>query len=158
MHKKTTKTTTAAALLEAIGNPTIETGQIGVNSSQNLNTQIKAVKQKIYRRKFSKADKLKILGEFDSCQNAFERGEFLRKQGLYYASIVKWRAQLNEKNSNQAHSKAHKLTLAHNQVMRENAALKKKLAQAEAIIELQKKVSELLSTHVLSPEMNEEKS
>lgn len=40
--------------------------------------------------------------------------------------------------------------------MRENTALKKKLAQAEAIIDLQKKVSELLSVHVLNQNMSEE--
>jgi hypothetical protein len=34
-------------------------------------------------------------------------------------------------------------------LVRENEQLKKKLAQAEAIIDLQKKVSELLGTHIL---------
>ncbi len=65
-----------------------------------------------------------------------ERGAFLRKEGLYYASITKWRQQFSEKN---VKSKSHKFTLQHNQVLRENTAFKKKLAQAEAIIELQKK-------------------
>lgn len=122
----------------------------------NLDTQVKSIKPKIFRRKFNKADKLKILEEFDTCQDALERGAFLRKNGLYYASITKWRLQLNEKNLNHKHSKAYQLTLDHNQVIRENTALKKKLAQAEAIIELQKKVSELLSTHVLNPETSGE--
>jgi cell shape-determining protein MreC len=48
--------------------------------------------------------------------------------------------------------------LKNQQLERENTALKKKLAQAEAIIDLQKKVSELLSRHVLEPETNGEKS
>lgn len=42
------------------------------------------------------------------------------------------------------------------QITRENMALKKKLAQAEAIIDLQKKVSELLGQHILERENNEE--
>jgi hypothetical protein len=50
------------------------------------------------------------------------------------------------------------MTLEHTQMARENVTLKKKLAQAEAIIELQKKVSELLSQHVLKPETSEELS
>lgn len=152
LNKKTT------ILLETGINPVNETDQVKVKPNQDLDTQVKAAKQKRYRRKFNTAEKLKILEAYDACRNAYDRGALLRKEGLYYTSITRWRSQLNEKNSKPVHSKAYKLTLEHNQVMRENAALKKKLAQAEAIIELQKKVSELLSAHVLSPETNEVKS
>jgi len=141
-------------LEEIVANPAAESKQLKV--SQNLNTQVKAVKSKIIRRKFSATDKLKILEAFDACSNVLERNAFLRKNGLYSASIIKWRRQLGEKQSNHSSSKTYKLTLAHNQIMRENAALKKKLAQAEAIIDLQKKVSELLSTHVLNQKTSEE--
>ncbi|ALB24412.1 hypothetical protein [Piscirickettsia salmonis] len=37
----------------------------------------------------------------------------------------------------------------------ENIRLKKKLAQAEAIIDLQKKVSDLLGEHILPTELSE---
>lgn len=125
------------------------------NNLINQDNQVKVLKPKASRRKFSKSDKLKILQAYDSCKDATERGALLRKEGLYYASITKWRQHLNENETKRANSKAYKFTLQHNQVLRENVALKKKLAQAEAIIELQKKVSELLSTHVLKPEMSE---
>lgn len=148
----------ATVLLETRINPAHKTDQAETKSSQELDTQVKAVKQKRYRRKFNTVEKIKILEAYDACKDASERGELLRKEGLYYASIPRWRSQLNQKNSNRVHSKAYKLALVHNQVIRENAVLKKKLAQAEAIIELQKKVSELLSTHVLSPETSEAKS
>jgi hypothetical protein len=39
---------------------------------------------------------------------------------------------------------------------REIEQLKKKLAQAQAVIDLQKKVSELLGTHILSHDSSEE--
>jgi hypothetical protein len=42
--------------------------------------------------------------------------------------------------------------------VRENEQLKKKLAQVEAIIEIQKKISELLGTHILAQESSEVKS
>ncbi len=150
--------TTPSLLEETAVKPTTENNQFRVNQFQNLNTQVKAEtgKQKTIRRKFSRVDKLKVLESFDACNNSSERGAFLRKEGLYNASILKWRKELSEKNSSYANSKAYKLTLAHNQIMRENTALKKKLAQAEAIIDLQKKVSELLSTHVLNQNMSEE--
>ena len=137
-------------------NLSAENDQSKINHIQNLNTQVKAVKPKIVRRKFSKPDKLKILEAFDACDNALERGALLRKEGLYYSGITKWRNELSGKNSNHANSKSYKLMLTHNQIMRENVALKKKLAQAEAIIDLQKKVSELLSTHVLNQKTSEE--
>jgi|SRR5579862_347646 len=151
--------TKAASLPEGTtGNPTTDNDPSKENQFQNLNTQVKAAtpKQKIIRRKFSRADKLKILETFDACNDPSERGAFLRKEGLYNASILKWRKELSEKNSSYTNSKAYKLTLAHNQIIRENTALKKKLAQAEAIIDLQKKVSELLSTHVLNQNTSEE--
>lgn len=142
----------------SVENSTAENDQFKVNSFQNLNTQVKAAsaKQKTIRRKFSRSDKLKILEAFDTCCNSSERGAFLRKEGLYNASILKWRKELSDKNLSYTNSKTYKLTLVHNQVMRENTTLKKKLAQAEAIIDLQKKVSELLSTHVLNQNTSEE--
>ena len=133
----------------------LEAIQTEALSIQHVDTQVKALKPKRYRRKFSQTDKLKILSLFDACKNPSERGEFLRKENLYYATITKWRSQLSGKNLSHAHSKGYKLMLSHNQVLRENATLKKKLAQAEAIIELQKKVSELLSQHVLKQETSE---
>lgn len=122
-----------------------------------IDPQIKPspVKQKRYRRKFNKADKLKMLEAYDACTTPSERGLLLRKEGLYYATISKWRIQMSDKKSNNINTKAYKMQLSHNKIMRENGALKKKLAQAEAIIDLQKKVSELLSGHILTPEMSE---
>jgi transposase len=151
------QTKTTISLPETVTvNPIAEGDALKANKTENLNTQVKAVKPKIIRRKFNTADKLKILEAFDTCDNVLARNTFLRKNGLYSASITKWRKELSEKNSSHANSKAYKLTLENNQIMRENTALKKKLAQAEAIIDLQKKVSELLSTHVLNQKTSEE--
>lgn len=145
-------------LIEGKTNPASESAQVEVKRGQNPSTQVRGERQKRYRRKFNTAEKSKILEAYDACSTVSERGALLRKEGLYYTSIIRWRGQLNEKDSTPTHSKAYKLTLMNNQVMRENAALKKKLAQAEAIIDLQKKVSELLSIHVLKPETSEEQS
>ena len=129
---------------------------VNQRDSTHIDTQVKAVKPRALRRKFSNSEKLKMLQAYDACPDVAERGEYLRKQGLYYASITKWRQLFSDKSSKKAGLKSYKLSLEHNQVLRENATLKKKLAQAEAIIDLQKKVSELLSVHVLKPEMSEE--
>jgi hypothetical protein len=104
------------------------------------------------------SDKIKIITAFDACNGSSERGALLRKEGLYYASISKWKKELCEKKSNRENLKSHQRDLAHQQLLRENTRLKKKLSQAEAIIEIQKKVSTLLSDHVLDQETSEVQS
>ena len=119
----------------------------------NQDVQVRVKQQRAPRRSFSKAYKLQILNAFDACQTASERGALLRKEGLYHARLATWRQQLVD-GGIQSH-KTPKSILMNQQLARENATLKKKLAQAEAIIDLQKKVSELLSQHVLKPETSE---
>ena len=124
---------------------------------ENSNSQIKATKQRAHRRKFSVSDKRAFLEAYDALDTPQSRGEFLRKNGLYSSSIARWRNQINDKKLNCESRKTTHLLSVNHKVIRENESLKKKLAQAEAIIDLQKKVSELLSVHVLKPETNEDK-
>lgn len=140
----------------------IETGTVGsleknnsINQAQTTNPQVKAVAQKTVRRKFSKADKLKFIQSFDACNDSSERGAFLRKNGLYYSGIMKWKREFAGKTAHHANSKAYKAMLANNQLQREVASLKKQLAQAEAIIDIQKKVSQLLSMSTLNHDESE---
>ena len=55
----------------------------------------------------------------------------------------------------EAKGKSPKLALANQKLIRENAQLKKRLAHAEAILELQKKVSALLGDHIHPVENSE---
>lgn len=123
-----------------------------------VDPQVKVKKSRAARRKFSVSDKIKIITAFDACNGSLERGALLRKEGLYYASISKWKKDLHEKKSSRKYFKSHQRDLAHQQLLRENARLKKKLSQAEAIIEIQKKVSKLLSDHVIDQETSEVQS
>lgn len=112
------------------------------------------VKPKSTRRYYTVAYKRKILAAYDALETAEERGSFLRKEGLYQSRITTWRQERDEgklqsKSSHLSRKKADKL-------LRENKQLKRRLAQAEAIIDLQKKVSELLGTHILQPESSGE--
>jgi len=122
-----------------------------VATSQDV--QIKAKRQRAPRRSFSKSYKIQILDAFDACKTASERGALLRKEGLYHARLVTWRKQLAD--GRLCARTTSKSILMNQQLVRENTTLKKKLAQAEAIIELQKKVSEILSQHILEPETSE---
>ena len=131
------------------GNKSIE------NQIKNLNfdTQVKEKKQKAPKRKFSNAYKLQILNALDVCKNGDERAALLRKEGLYYARISMWKKQFQ--NGQFTSNKTQKSILLTQQLTREVASLKKKLSQAEAIIDLQKKVSELLSMSILDHDTSE---
>jgi transposase len=117
--------------------------------------QVNLRNKKAKRRTFSHAEKLRFLEAFEACENASARGEFLRKEGLYYVTISNWKkardlGQLTSVRKNKSDNST-KLE----QLLRENQQLKKKLSQANAVLELQKKVSELLGIHILPHENNE---
>ena len=121
-------------------------------SLNSTNTQVEA-KTSLPRRKFSIEYKLKILETYEACETAMARGALLRKEGLYHSRLTAWRQQRDAGRLMPAIPNQSSKRLQ--QVTRENAALKKKLAQAEAIIDLQKKVSEILGQHILQPENSE---
>jgi transposase len=124
--------------------------QIEASKTVPSDPQVKATGTS--RRKFSKAYRLKILTAYDACSNALERGALLRREGLYHARISAWRNQLC---MNGAGNKATSNARRTDHMVREIEQLKKKLAQAQAVIDLQKKVSELLGTHILSHDSSE---
>ena len=111
---------------------------------------------KATRRKFTAAYKLRTLQTLDDLKGSGDIGAFLREEGLYSAQISAWRKDLEEGGPAALEPKVrgrHKKPDAQKetesaltQVERENARLKKQLAQAHAIIEVQKKVAALLSS------------
>ncbi len=99
------------------------------------------------RRRFTAAYKLKIVEEADECSEG-EIGALLRREGLYSSHLSTWRRQ-REEGAIQALGKkrgrkAKPRDKEKEQLVRENAKLRRKLEQAEKIIEIQKKVSALL--------------
>ena len=121
--------------------------------TSNLDTQVKMKQQRAARRKFSNAYKLQILNALDACKHSNERVALLRKEGLYYARVSAWKKQIEA--GKLTSNKASKSILLTQQLTREVTSLKKKLSQAEAIIDLQKKISELLSINILDHDMSE---
>jgi transposase len=114
------------------------------------------------RRKFSAAYKRRILQETDKC-SAGELGAFLRREGLYYSNLTKWRKQREsgELSSLQPKKRGKKpnpdkpLIQENEKLRRENIRLEKRLHQAEVIIEVQKKLCDLLGLTVPPIEQNE---
>lgn len=100
------------------------------------------------KRYLTAAYKLRVLEQYDACATSQEKGELLRREGLYSASLTKWRrkakaGKLGAKRGRKA-SVEHPAEKRVREQEREIQALKKKLAQADIIIAFQKKVSESL--------------
>jgi transposase-like protein len=106
------------------------------------------VPEKTVRRKFTAAYKLRILKEADSCNGQGQIGALLRREGLYSSSLTSWRRQVNQglipKKRGPVTQKTAPLIRRNAELERENEKLAHKLKQAELIIDVQKKVAELL--------------
>lgn len=129
------------------------TSEVSRITGPSLDPQVKIKKPYAPRRSFDTGYKLRVLSAYEACETSADRGALLRKEGLYHARIAAWKQQLNNSKLNNGKKKPKALRTDH--LVRENEQLKKKLAQAEAIIDLQKKVSELLGTHILPNESND---
>ena len=103
------------------------------------------VRPRTRRRRFSAAYKRKIVEEAAQCGHG-EIGALLRREGLYSSYLTKWRA---EYEAGSLHNKARGPRANPNatevkRLEHENARLHRKLDQAKAIIEAQKKLARLL--------------
>jgi len=103
------------------------------------------VRPRTTRRRFTAAYKRKIVEEAAQCEHG-EIGALLRREGLYSSYLTKWRVEYEAGSlSNKARGpRANPNAAEVKRLERENARLKRKLEQAEAIIEAQKKLARLL--------------
>ena len=101
---------------------------------------------KATRRRFTAAYKRKILRAADACTQPGAIGVLLRREGLYSSHLDKWRKQRAQeqlgaqKRGRKADPQAAEVT----RLRQENERLQARLQQAETIIAVQKKLSELL--------------
>jgi len=101
------------------------------------------------RRAFGAEYKLAILAEYDRCTEPGDKGAVLRREGLYTSLITDWRRQHRQGLLKAAMGRSDGgrggPTYAETLKLRDEVAhLRTKLAQAEAIIEVQGKVHALL--------------
>jgi len=105
------------------------------------------------RRQFSGAEKRRILSAADRCKKPGELGALLRKEGIYSSMLANWRKQRvrggdlsaaaapkRGRKPDPALAQVHK----NQQLERELERLRRRLAQAQEIIEVQKKLCTLL--------------
>lgn len=110
------------------------------------------VSEKKPRRKFTAKYKLQILREADGCSEPGQLGALLRREGLYSSNLTIWRRQRDEglldalspRKRGRKEKEKNPLAPKVAQLERENERLRKKLKKAEIIIDVQKKISEIL--------------
>jgi transposase-like protein len=102
------------------------------------------VQPKAERRRFSVEYKRRMVAEAEQCEHG-ELGSWLRREGLTYAQIGKWRtADAGGTLGKQRGPVANPNRAEMRRLEAENARLKRELARAELIIEAQKKLARLL--------------
>lgn len=112
------------------------------------------VPAKARRRKYTAKYKLAILAQADACSKPGEIGALLRREGLYSSNLARWRQQreagtlaaLTPKKRGRKPGRVNPQAKRVAELERENARLREKLEKAETIIEVQKKLSQLLGT------------
>lgn len=121
------------------------------------------VLEKPSRRKFNAEYKLRIMREADACKPG-GLGAFLRREGLYFSNLTCWRRQMAEgeltalapKKRGRKKGPVNPIAKRNLQLERENERLRQRLIQAEKIIEVQKKISDLLGiTPLENPDTEE---
>ena len=116
------------------------------------------IRPKAVRTQWSARERLRILAAADACPPG-EIGALLRREGIYSSHLARWRRQraqgelagLEPKRraapSPEVHAQAAELA----RLQRENQRLQAKLAQAEVIIDVQKKLATLLGITLPDP-------
>ena len=119
------------------------------NGNQPVEVPDPEVVPRAKRRRFTAKYKLQILEEVDQCDQPGQIGALLRREGLYSSHLTSWRRQRAagqlqglrpKKRGRKPNPQAAELA----QLRRENERLKARLEQAETIIEVQKKLSQML--------------
>lgn len=107
---------------------------------------------KAQRRRFTAAYKRRVLQEADRCTKPGEVGALLRREGLYSSHLTTWRAarargELAGEGAKRRGPKAKPVSADAKRIMqleRENRRLRARAERAEALVEVQKKLSALL--------------
>lgn len=117
------------------------------------------VRERAARRRFTAEYKLQVLRQADQCAGVGELGALLRREGLYSSHLTTWRRQreqgalvaLAPKKRGRPATTVSPLARRVAELERDNARLARRLQHAEAIIDAQKKLAEILGLATPTP-------
>jgi transposase len=124
------------------------------------------VVEKQARRRFTAQYKLRILEEADACTEPGQIGVLLRREGLYSSNLTTWRKQRDEgqlqalapKKRGRKRKPKNPLADRVAQLERKNRRLEHELKQARTIIDVQKKISDILGIPQPDTDLDEDGS
>ena len=124
------------------------------------------VTAKARRRTFTAQYKLDILDAVEAARESGKIGALLRREGLFSSHLTKWNAQrragaltgLAPRRRGPKVEPPNPLAKRNAELERENRRLQRRLAQSEAIIDIQKKVAALLGIPLDQPENDARRS
>ena len=152
-------------------NRNVDTGAEGLRVNHQGMPQPKEVMrsdpevlEKPTRRRFTAEYKLHILREAEACTESGSVGALLRREGLYSSHLNTWRRQREEgmldglqpKKRGRKASERNPLLPEVEQLRKENERLTQRLKQAELIIDVQKKISQVLEMPMETLKKNED--
>lgn len=134
----------------------------GDSGAPNAGHPTSEVTTKITRRKLTVAYKIRVLETVKSLrteEGGSSIGSYLRKEGLYYSTVRKWEQQyaagkLSGGSSKGAGKAATELQIENRKLRRQIEAMDRKLKKSALIIDIQKKISDLLG--IDQPEIDDE--
>ena len=119
------------------------------------------VTAKTQRRRFTADYKRKILVEADKCKQPGELGALLRREGLYSSHLANWRAVRDrdgkaglepKKRGPKAKAKPDEKDRRIVELERELAKTKARAERAEFLVDMQKKMAQLLGREISEEE------
>ncbi len=133
----------------------------GVDRTRRSDPEVKPATP---RRRFSAKEKLRILEEADACTEPGEIGALIRREGIHSSYLSRWRQArdrgqldgLRAKKRGPKRTADQELAQENAALRRENERLRARLEQAETIIEVQKKLSQILGLEPPTPENTED--
>lgn len=107
------------------------------------------VTQRAPRRRFTATDKLRILAEAEACKQPGQLGALLRREGLYSSTLANFRKQRDEgklgKDPGLLRQQRLDKEAARQRDARKIARLEAENKKLKVLLDLQKKVAELMS-------------
>jgi len=110
------------------------------------------VSDKPSRRRFTAEYKERILELVEGCKTPGSVGALLRREGLYSSTVSLWRRQRKEggltalDGRKRGRKGADPLAVENQKLVKENEGLKEDLRKAELIIDIQKKVLQMMDS------------
>jgi len=134
--------------------------------SNNLEVKVKGemanteVVAKAKRKRFTAAEKLRLLREVEACRGSGEIGALLRREGIYSSYLTTWRRQrasgeLDGLTPQKRGPKPNPEAIELAKLRREHERLQERMRQAELIIDVQKKVAQMLGVTLKAPDLDD---